>query len=125
MSVHQEDRSLLSDKLKVIASVALLVGGVGGYYWSLSVLNVYVALAIFLIFVAAAIGLLVTSVPGKQFFLFFKEARSELRRVVWPTKSETWSMTYIVLIVILIFMLGLAAIDFVLNMLIQWFLSVR
>jgi len=34
--------------------------------------------------------------PGQRFFAFAKDAWSETRRVVWPTRKETTQMTLIV-----------------------------
>ena len=50
---------------------------------------------------------------------FIKEARSELKKVVWPSKKETIRLTAIVLGVSLIVSLYLGLLDFIFTKLIE------
>ncbi|MDY6845234.1 MAG: preprotein translocase subunit SecE [Thermodesulfobacteriota bacterium] len=45
---------------------------------------------------------------------FLKEVRSELRRVVWPTRKETLATTYVVLILVFFFTFYFGLLDFIL-----------
>jgi preprotein translocase subunit SecE len=58
-----------------------------------------------------------------QLIEFVKEAWLELKRVHWPTRKETYAATSVVLIVVLLFALFLAAVDFGLTRAIQALLS--
>ena len=44
---------------------------------------------------------------------FFREARDELKKVVWPTKQEVIRLTFVVITVSLIVGLFLGGLDFV------------
>ena len=50
---------------------------------------------------------------------FLKEARSELTKVVWPSRKETYAATLVVIIVVVIISVYLAAVDLVLTKAIQ------
>jgi len=48
---------------------------------------------------------------GRAFVDLLRQAQVELRKVVWPTKPETWQTTLIVLVVVLIMSLLLWGMD--------------
>ncbi len=64
-----------------------------------------VALAVVAAFVAAQ------TFKGRAFVSLLKEARAEVRRVVWPTKQETAQTTGIVVLVVFLMSLLLWALD--------------
>jgi len=49
----------------------------------------------------------------RKFWQFLKEARTELKKVSWPTRKELVGSTTIVLVVSILFGIVLGAIDFV------------
>lgn len=53
-------------------------------------------------FAAASLGVASQSIPGRAALTFAKEARTEVRKVVWPTRKETLQTTGIVLIMVII-----------------------
>ncbi|MGB2331801.1 MAG: preprotein translocase subunit SecE [Litorivicinaceae bacterium] len=109
MNAKEETPSQL-DHLKWLVAVAIIVVGVVGnsYYAGESVLYRVLAL-VFLAAVAAGIAL--TTQKGAAFREMLKEARVELRKVVWPTRVETGQTTAIVVVVVLIVALILWALD--------------
>ena len=56
---------------------------------------------------------------GRNTWNLIKEARSEIRRVVWPSNQETTQTTLVVLLLVLIFALILWGLDSLLS----WFVS--
>ncbi|TFG65118.1 MAG: preprotein translocase subunit SecE [Spirochaetales bacterium] len=50
----------------------------------------------------------------KKIAQFFKESFSELKKVVWPSRSEVASSTKVVLISVIIFAVILGLVDFLL-----------
>ncbi|MCW8883893.1 MAG: preprotein translocase subunit SecE [Motiliproteus sp.] len=102
------------DSLKWIVVVALVVVGVVGnsYYSDQSLL--YRVLALLALAIVAALVALQTA-KGKAFFDLFKEAKNEIRKVVWPSRQETVQTTAIVVVVVLIVGLLLWAIDSLLS----------
>ncbi len=76
--------------------------------------------AIALLALAAVVGVIAfTTVQGKSFWLLLKDARTEIRRVVWPTRQETTQTTLIVIVVVLIMSFILWLFDLGLNYLIS------
>jgi preprotein translocase subunit SecE len=102
------------DWLKWSIVVALLAGGVVGnwYFQEVSLLIRVVAL------LAAAIvaGLIaVQTERGQGIWALIKDARTEIRRVVWPTNQETTQTTLVVLVIVLVFALILWGLDSLLS----------
>ncbi|MEL0630303.1 preprotein translocase subunit SecE [Psychromonas aquatilis] len=98
-TVNSENSKSSLDWLKWTITVLLLVAVVGGnsLYGEQThiVLRVLVLLALTaLAFVSAAF-----TEKGKTFLGFAKDARLEVRKVVWPTRQETVQTTLIVLVV--------------------------
>ena len=60
-----------------------------------------------------------TTERGQRVWNLARDARMELRRVVWPTRQETTNTTAIVLILILLFALILWGLDSGLSYLVQ------
>ena len=79
-----------------IASL-LLLGGVAGYYVLSSQPGWLRWLCVAAGFVLGA-AVFNLSAIGRDFRQFVMDARSELRKVFWPTKQETWQTTLVVFI---------------------------
>jgi len=80
------------DKIKVSLAVLLLFAGIAGFYYlseSAMVLRIVSVLA----GIAAAVVVGWTTEPGKQFFVFAQEAVVETKKVVWPTRKESFQTT--------------------------------
>ena len=108
-SVETGDQSAL-DWLKWLFVVAIVGGGVFGnwYYQDESLLlrvGALIALG------AAALFITVQTQKGGAAWALMKDARSEIRRVVWPTRDEVLQTTMIVLVLVLVFALILWLLD--------------
>ncbi len=84
-----------ADRLKMGASVALMVLALAGYFL-LAKQGVWVQWAAFIVGLAAAVGVFLTSEPGQQLIGFGMDATRELKKVVWPTRKEATQMTLVV-----------------------------
>ncbi|WP_353572159.1 preprotein translocase subunit SecE [Candidatus Albibeggiatoa sp. nov. BB20] len=93
--------SKTTDFLKwVVAIVLITVGMVGFYYFSdQSLLARVVGL---LGLSGIAIFLASTTAKGRESLVFLREAHTEVRKVVWPTRQETIQTTAIVLGMVLL-----------------------
>ena len=104
MVVHmskQQATSVSFDKLKWLAIVILLAAGIAAntYY---SDVNLSLRLIGWIVLVSAALGMASLTGLGQRGLGFSKEARAELRRVVWPTRQETVRTTAMVVVLILL-----------------------
>lgn len=106
------------DLVKWLVVVAILAVGIVGnsIYADQSLFYRVVALLV-LALVAGFVSL--QTVKGKAFFLLFKEAKQEIRKVVWPTRQETLQTTAIVVVVVLIVGLMLWGLDSLLSWLVS------
>ena len=91
--------------------VAVLVaaGVYGNFYFSSESLLLRVAGLFVLAIVAGVVAL--QTVKGDAFWTLLKEAKTEIRKVVWPTRQETVQTTLIVVVVVLIMGLILWGLD--------------
>ena len=90
-----------------IIGLMLLAGFAANYYFS----EVPLPLRIvgWLILVLIMLGVAYKTYAGGKAWKFFKDSRNEMRKVVWPTRHETFQTTLIVVaisIVLAIFLWG-------------------
>lgn len=77
-----------------------------------------------LLVLAGAAGWLATlTVKGKAFVALCLEAKTEIRKVVWPTRTETTQTTLIVVVVVMIVALILWALDSLLSWVITFIIG--
>lgn len=110
MTEKTESQGVAGDVLKWALVVLIVAVGVYGnsYFSTESVL--YRTLAL-LVLGAAAAWLAAQTVKGRAFVNLCLEARTEIRKVVWPTRQETTQTTIIVMIVVLVVALILWLLD--------------
>jgi preprotein translocase subunit SecE len=89
MSSVDPSAGQMADKLKVAVAVLLVVAGLIGFYY-LSGSPAVVRLASVLGGLAAGIAVGWFSVPGRRLFGFAQESVTEARKVVWPTRKESF-----------------------------------
>ncbi|MFW1678821.1 preprotein translocase subunit SecE [Pontibacter sp. JAM-7] len=98
------------DALKWVVVIALLTVGVVGNSMFAEHSLLYRVVALLVLALVAGFVALQTE-KGHAFFKLFKEAKSEIRKVVWPTRQETAQTTAIVVVVVLIVGLMLWGLD--------------
>ncbi len=90
----------LVDALKLVLAAAALVGGMVAYYWfenEPQVLRVLMVLG----GLVAGLVLLYWSAPGRELWDYVQGSRVELRKMVWPTRQETWRTTLVVFVFVM------------------------
>lgn len=95
----------------LLVFVILSLAVVGNYIYELSALERAIAVVV-LVLVAGVVA--AQTHKGKTFISFAKEARTEVRKVVWPTRQETMQTTLVVLVATLIMGLLLWGLDAIL-----------
>lgn len=118
MNAKAEAKESRFDLMKWLVVVALVVVGVVGnqLYSDESILYRVIVLLI-LGFVAAFVALRTSK--GQALFSLTREARAEIRKVVWPTRQETTQTTLIVVAVVLVMALLLWGLDSLLGWLVS------
>lgn len=99
-------------------AAALMVNQYLPAYW-VPANNVWVRVGVILACILAALGLLYATHQGKGFVRLLKDSRIELRRVTWPTKQETVTTSWQVLLVVVVAAIVLWCFDYVIG----WFMK--
>ncbi|MFP1880233.1 preprotein translocase subunit SecE [Lonsdalea quercina] len=107
----------------LIVAVLLFAAVVGNYYYRELSLPLRALAVVILIVVAGGIALLTTK--GKATVLFAREARTEVRKVIWPTRQETLHTTLIVAAVTAVMSLILWGLDGILVRLVSFITGLR
>lgn len=101
MSEKTENPSNPLDMLKWLIVIGLLGGVVAGNYMYEEYSVLYRALAA-VVTVAIAGFIAASTEKGSTFIAFAKDSKTEVRKVVWPTRQETVQTTGIVLVAVFI-----------------------
>lgn len=100
----------MTDKIKLGFAILLLAAGIAGFY----LLSEH-ALVLRVLAVLAGVGMAIFvaqfSGPGQQFLAFGKEAWIETKKVVWPTRKETFQTTGVVFLLVVVIAIFLWIVD--------------
>ena len=93
-----------ADRMKLISVAALIVGGLILFYLLSDFSFLYRVLGLLVVF-GIAVFLFLQTGRGTRTLNFFKDSRTEVRKVIWPTRAETTQLTITVMIIV--FLVGL------------------
>jgi len=111
-SIEEQPSSSL-DGLKWLIVVLLLVAAVGGnYYFGQESVLLRAVGVVVSVGIAGLVAM--QTLKGRTALAFAKEARTETRKVVWPTRQEAMQTTGIVLVMTLLMSVLLWGLDSVL-----------
>ena len=106
------------DTFKFLLAITVLIFGIVGFYYYEAESQLYRVLGVvFATMVAIAISS--TTRLGQGLIGFGREARMEVRKVVWPTRQETVQTTFMVIVAVIIIGIFLWLIDMLLAQAIQ------
>ena len=105
----------------LVVFVLIAIGVVGNQYYSAESL-LYRVLALVGLAIVAALVALQTD-RGRRFATLLKEARVEIRKVVWPTRPELVQTTAIVVVFVLVVALLLWGMDSLISWLVAGFIG--
>ena len=105
----------LIDAFKIVLAAAALVGGVVAYYWFEDQPQV---LRVLMVLGGLIVGMLILywSAPGRELWDYVQSSRVELRKMVWPTRQETWRTT----LVVFVFVMALGVFFWLVDMALAW-----
>ena len=99
------------DSLLLAAAVLLLVGALGAFYYFANDLNALIRTLLLLAAIAGSLALSYQTQLGRTVWSYIVGARTELRKVVWPSKQESVQATLMIAVVVLITALLLWGLD--------------
>jgi preprotein translocase subunit SecE len=108
----------MGDRIKIWLAIALVIGGVWGYYQFSDLAQVLRVLMVLGGLVAAGVVARFTA-QGRELFAFGQEAWQEGSKVSWPTRKETVQTTLVVFAFVVVMALFLFGVDSMLAVIVQ------
>ena len=104
-----EDVTSGGDRVKLILAILVVVAGVVGFYLLRDQALIFRVLSVIGGLVLG--GLIAWTSTQGRLLAFLRESWQETRRVVWPTKKETWSVTLYVFLFVVVMAIFLWLVD--------------
>ncbi len=111
-----------ADRMRWILAVLFIAVGTGGFYYFADQALLYRVLGVVALFALAAF-VLSSSAHGLRLRGFMREARVEVRKMVWATRAETLQTSLVVFIAVIFMAMFLWLLDRLLAWLISGFLG--
>lgn len=105
-----EDVATTGDRVKLVFALLVVVTGVVGFYLLREQALVFRVLSV-IGGLLLGMGIAATSFTGRRLIAFLRESWQEARRVVWPSKKETWSVTAYVFLFVVVMAIFLWLVD--------------
>lgn len=105
MTAQVESASSGLDTAKLVVAISVLIGGIAGFYYFAEKTSLMYRVLWMMSTAGVSSALILTTAIGKSFLMFLRDARVEVRKIVWPTRQETMQSTMVV--VALVFIMGL------------------
>lgn len=110
MADSAEQTSSSLDVIKLAVAAGVFVAGIVGFYHFADQPQLYRVLGL-LLFVIIAAGIALTTSKGQALTGFMQSSRTEVRKMVWPTRAETIQTTAVILVVVILVALFLWGLD--------------
>ena len=114
MSSKSESTRSPLDTAMLILSILVLAASISGFYYVQGQVHQVVRVVGLLIGAAIAVAIASRTDMGRMVWGYVQGSRTELRKVVWPTRRETMQTTLIVIVLALLVGVFLWAVDAVL-----------
>ena len=102
MNAKAEIQGAKTDSVMMALAVVIAIGGsVAFYYFAEQYALLYRVLALLAV-VGVAIAIALRTTRGRATWGFLKDSRTEIRKVVWPTRAETMQTTLMVMLMVIL-----------------------
>ena len=101
MNTTANEASSGLDVFKYVLSLVLISAGVVAFYQFSDISQLYRVLGMVAV-VIMSLAIMMTTAIGQQSWVFAQEAKLEVRKVVWPSRSETMQTTLMVFAMVII-----------------------
>ena len=118
MGAKAEVESGMPDAVKWALSLVVLVAGVAVFYYYNDESLLFRVIGV-IVAVGGAIAIASQTDKGREVWGFIRDARTEVRKVVWPTRKETTQTTGIVIVMVFL----VAILLWMLDTLLGWMIS--
>ena len=105
--------------------IALLIAGSIWANYHFSAVDISLRLIGWLVLAIVVLGIALLTRQGKIALQFTKESRTELRKVVWPNRQETFRTTMMVIVMVILLALIIWGIDTIFFHIVGWLTAQR
>lgn len=123
MSTNAEAQGSVFDTIKLLLALLILIAGIAGFYYFAEESLLYRVLGL-LAMVGVAVGISMMTSKGRGLVGFLASSRTEVRKMVWPSRAETMQTTLMVFILVVILAIFLWFVDMLLGAGVKALLSV-
>ena len=116
--MNAQTRTSGLDWLKWLLVFAIVAATIFGN-WYLGEESLLYRVLVIVALAVVALGVASQTEKGAAVVALLKDARSEIRRVVWPSRQETTQTTFIVILLVIVFALILWGLDSLLSWLVS------
>ncbi|MEK6747843.1 MAG: preprotein translocase subunit SecE [Pseudomonadota bacterium] len=109
----------MADTVKLMTSLALLAVAMVAFYY-FAQYSMFMRVAALLLVAGGALALASQTAKGRAVWGFVGDSRTEVRKVVWPTRQETVQTTMIVMVMVMVAGIFLWLLDMVLAAGVKW-----
>lgn len=89
----------------------LVTVAVCGLNYKMTTLSAPIISIVWIVWLAVSLGIVYFTQLGQKGLVFFKEAKLELLKVVWPSRQETIQMTMVIMVVVFVISMILWGVD--------------
>lgn len=118
MSANVDVSTGIPDAIKWALAIVLLAGGTAAFYYYADQSLLYRTIGL-LVVAGLAVFIAAQTEKGRLTVAFLRDARTEVRKVVWPTRQETLQTTALVIVVVFIIAIFLWILDGILGWAVQ------
>lgn len=104
------------DIVKLVVATLLVVGSAVAFYWFADAWPTWTRVLCVLAGLGLGAAVALQSSQGAKFMHFLRESQIEVRKVVWPTRQETWQTTMIVAVAVLL----IGILVWIIDMILAW-----
>ncbi|MBK9131386.1 MAG: preprotein translocase subunit SecE [Gammaproteobacteria bacterium] len=92
----------MGDKIKFLLAALIVAGALGAFYYYGEDTSLLLRVLGLLVAIGVASAVFFQTAAGQHTWAFIGEARTEVRKVVWPTRKETIQTTLVVMGMVLV-----------------------
>ncbi len=115
MNTNTETGPGILETVKLLVTAAIVVAGIGAFY-ALEERSLLLSIVAVLVSLAAAVVVFMQTERGGLLWKFIQGSRVEIRKVIWPTRTEAMQTT----ITVFVFVLVLGVFFWLLDMGLLW-----
>ncbi|MBI2993025.1 MAG: preprotein translocase subunit SecE [Gammaproteobacteria bacterium] len=122
MNSKVETVNVKLEMFKLAGAVAVLLLGIVGFYL-IPIASVLLRVLALLACVGVAVIISLQTEQGRAVWAFFSEARTEVRKIVWPSQQESIQTTGWIIVCVIFFAIVMWGLDLVLGWAIRYLIG--